>query len=51
MVILTGSLALDSPRIVQEGSLTGGTIAAQSKPDQFRVVIEAGVPLIRDPAR
>jgi hypothetical protein len=28
-VILTGSPALDSPRIVQEGALTGGTIAAQ----------------------
>lgn len=26
-VILTGSPALDSPRIVQDGSLTSGTIA------------------------
>jgi hypothetical protein len=33
MVILTGSPALDSPRIVQEGSLTRGTIAAQ--PDWY----------------
>ena len=33
MVTLTGSPGLDSPRIVQEGSLRGGTIAAQ--PDWY----------------